>query len=87
MKEDVIHPLVNEKTWERVEDTLPQLLLQVARKVAENVEVKDGRLGAMAAVSEWDDNYQIGTGKEYHLRTTLNMGFIAACGSIRSVGG
>ena len=57
MRDDVIHPLVNGKTWGRVEDTplLPQL--PGARKVGECAEMKDGRLGKLAAVSERNDDY------------------------------
>lgn len=51
VREDVIHPLVNGKTWGRVEDTplLPQL--RGARKAGENVEMRDGHSRTLAMVS------------------------------------
>lgn len=57
----VIRPLANGKTLGRVEDTplLPQL--RGAKKVGENVEMRDGRLGTLAVVSGWNDNHQTRT--------------------------
>lgn len=86
-REDVIHPLVNGRTLGRVEDTplLPQL--RGAKKVGENVETRDGRSGRLGVVSEWNGNHQTRTARRYRLHTTLNIGFIAGFGSIRSLGG
>lgn len=65
VREVVIHSLVNEKTWGRVEDTplLPQL--QGARKAGAYVKVRGGHSGTLAMVSERNKNYQTRTIRKY----------------------
>jgi len=45
-----MHPLMNEKTWERVVDIPLLPRLQDARKAEENVGVKDGYSGTLVMV-------------------------------------
>lgn len=54
-KEGVIPHLVNEKTWERVEDTPFLPPLQAARKAEGNVGVKDDYSGTLVTVSRWNE--------------------------------
>lgn len=58
---------------------------QDARKVGENVGMSDAHSGTLVMVSE--DNPLVKNHHMIRLHTTLNIGFIAACGSIKSVGG